>query len=175
MPTKPTKPAKPTNPTRPTRRKPKARIAITPMVEADLAEVIAIERASFRSPWTRQSFLFDLRDNPFAQSIVARDRKGSLVGYGCSWHAHEELRINNVAVLETSRGGGVGRAILRRMIDEGRKAGCRIALLEVRPSNAVARALYASEGFEEIGRRKDYYRAEKEDALVLALELKPEH
>jgi len=143
-----------------------------PMKDTDLGEVLAIERTSFASPWTRQSFLFDLHDNPFARSIIARPSEGgAIVGYGCTWHVHEELRINNIAVHPDWRGRAIGRALLRRMLDVGREAGCRIALLEVRPSNASARALYESEGFVQIGRRKNYYRAEREDALVLALEL----
>ena len=143
-----------------------------PMKDADLAEVLAIERLAFASPWTRQSFLFDLHDNPFARSIVAREVAGGpVIGYGCTWHVHEELRINNIAVHPDWRGSAIGRGLLRRMLAEGRDAGCRIALLEVRPSNVAARALYESEGFVQIGRRKNYYRAEREDALVLALEM----
>jgi len=152
-----------------------ARLAsIDPMTDADLPDVIAIEQASFRSPWTRQSFLFDLHDNPYARSIVARSVSCEVVGYGCSWHVQEELRINNIAVREDWRGRSVGRALLRHMLEAGRGAGCRVAFLEVRPSNQVARALYESEGFVTVGRRKGYYRVEREDALVLALELKPE-
>lgn len=143
-----------------------------PMKDADLAEVLAIERLSFASPWTRQSFLFDLHDNPFARSLVARPAAGgAVIGYGCTWHVHEELRINNIAVHPDWRGRSVGRALLRRMLEEGRETGCRVALLEVRPSNTAARALYESEGFAQIGRRKNYYRAEREDALILALEM----
>lgn len=143
-----------------------------PMRDADLAEVLAIERVSFASPWTRQSFLFDIHDNPFARSIVARAAAGgAVIGYGCTWHVHEELRINNIAVHPDWRGRAIGRALLRRMLQDGRKSGCRVALLEVRPSNVPARALYESEGFVQIGRRKNYYRAEREDALILALEM----
>jgi [ribosomal protein S18]-alanine N-acetyltransferase len=127
---------------------------------------------SFASPWTRQSFLFDLHDNPFAHSLVARPGPGgAVIGYGCTWQVHEELRINNIAVHPDWRGRSIGRALLRRMLLDGRQAGCRVALLEVRPSNAPARALYESEGFAQIGRRKNYYRAEREDALILALEM----
>jgi ribosomal-protein-alanine N-acetyltransferase len=145
------------------------------MAESDLEQVLAIERASFRSPWTRQSFLFDMHENPFARSIVAREGDGTVAGYGCAWHIHEELRINNIAVKTEARGRGVGRALLRHMLNEGRRAGCCVAFLEVRPSNTAARSLYESEGFVQIGRRKGYYRAEREDALVMALELGSEH
>jgi len=153
---------------------PRMEITFAPMTEDDLPAVLVIERSSFSSPWTRQSFLFDLRDNPFARLVVARDAAGEVVGYGCAWHVQEELRINNIAVRGDRRGLSIGRLLLRRMLAEGRQAGCRTALLEVRPSNTVARALYESEGFVQIGRRKDYYRAEREDALVMALEVEEE-
>ena len=148
-----------------------AGLEFQPMDPRDLDEVLEIERVSFASPWSRESFLFDLRENPFGRSIVASDPDGRIVGYACCWHLYEELKINNLAVRPDRRGSGVGRAILRCVIDQGRRAGCRIALLEVRPSNAAARALYESEGFVQIGRRKNYYREEREDALVLAFEL----
>ena len=148
-----------------------AGIVLETMTERDLDDVLAIERVSFSVPWTRQSFLFDLRENPFSSSIVAREAGCGLVGYACSWHLYDELKINNIAVRPDRRGLGVGRAILRRVIEDGRRARCRVAMLEVRPSNAAARDLYASEGFVEVGRRKNYYQNEREDALVLVLEL----
>lgn len=145
------------------------------MTEVDLDQVLLIERASFRSPWSRQSFLFDLRENPFARSWVARADGGVVAGYVCCWIVHEELRINNIAVRETMRGRSTGRALLRLALREGRRSGCRLALLEVRVSNLAARRLYESEGFGQIGRRKDYYRVDREDALVMALELPAEN
>ena len=152
----------------------KIEVSVVAMTEADLDSVLVIEKSSFSSPWTRQSFLFDLHDNPFAHPVVARDGAGRVLGYGCTWRIHGELRINNIAVRRDRKGAGIGRAMLRHMLDQGRQAGCRIALLEVRPSNAAARGLYQSEGFVQIGRRKNYYTAEHEDALVLALELTEE-
>ena len=149
-------------------------ITLAPMMEADLGEVLAIERDCFSSPWTRQSFLFDLHENPYARPVVAREPGGGVVGYGCVWQVHEELKINNLAVRRDRRGRSIGRTLLRYLLEEGRRAGCGIALLEVRPSNAAARALYESEGFVQIDRRRNYYTVEREDALVLALDLDPD-
>lgn len=148
-----------------------AGVVFDPMREGDLDEILEIEKVSFSSPWTRHSFLFDLSENPIARSLVARARDGRLAAYACCWHLYEELRINNLAVHPELRGRGIGRALLQRILSEGRRAGCRMALLEVRPSNAAARALYESEGFVQVGRRKNYYREEREDALVLSLDL----
>ena len=149
-------------------------ITVGPMMEADLVEVLTIERESFSSPWTRQSFLFEIYENPYAKPVVAREAGGGVVGYGCVWQVHEELKINNLAVRRDRRGRSIGRTLLRYLLEGGRRAGCSVALLEVRPSNAAARALYESEGFVQIDRRRNYYTVEREDALVLALDLDPE-
>ena len=147
-------------------------LVFEPMRERDLDEVLAIESVSYPSPWSRNSFVFDLRENPFSRATIARDEGGRLVGYTCCWHLENELRINNIAVHPARRGEGIGRLMLRRVLEEGRRAGCRLAALEVRPSNTVARALYESEGFVQIARRKEYYTREKEDALVLEVDLR---
>ena len=140
-------------------------------MEQDLDEVLEIEKASFSSPWTRRSFLFDLQENPFSRALVVRELGGGIVGYACCWHLYEELKINNLAVRADCKRLGIGRALLRKVLEAGRRGGCRVALLEVRPSNNAARMLYESQGFVQVGRRKGYYTQEKEDALVLALEL----
>src|SRR5207247_5991282 len=100
------------------RRPGSAGIVFAPMDPADLDAVLEIERASFASPWSRESFLFDLRENPFGRSMVARDADGRIAGYACCWHLYEELKINNIAVRPDRRGSGVGRAILRRAIED---------------------------------------------------------
>lgn len=141
------------------------------MTRNDLDAVLEIERASFLTPWTKRSFLFDLEDNPYSRTFVACEPDGRIAGYVCAWVLYEELKINNIAVRPDLRGSGAGRGLLRQVLAEGRRAGCQVALLEVRPSNVAARALYEKEGFVQVGRRKNYYREEKEDALVLALEL----
>lgn len=146
-------------------------IVFEPMVENDLDAILEIEAASFASPWTKDSFLFDLRENPFSRASVARDETGEAVGYACCWHLYEELKINNIAVRPDRRRAGIGRALLRHVLEQGQQAKCKVALLEVRPSNTAARTMYESAGFRQVGRRRDYYRMEKEDALVLALEL----
>jgi ribosomal-protein-alanine N-acetyltransferase len=142
------------------------------MEEEDLASVIDIERDSFASPWSREHFLFELHDNRWAINRVARTQ-AQIVGYACVWHCFQELRINNIAVRADSRARGVGRWMLAQVLREGTEADCRTAVLEVRPSNAAAIRLYAGFGFRPIGRRKNYYAREGEDALVMELTLAP--
>ena len=83
----------------------------------------------------------------------------------------EELWINNLAVAPRHRRQGLGRWLLGRVLDGARERGCRVARLEVRPTNRSARRLYEAHGFREIGRRKGYYQSEGEDAIVMELEL----
>lgn len=145
-------------------------LSVAPMVEDDLDEVLAIEKVSYPTPWTRESFLFELRDNPFAWNVVAR-LEGRLVGYASAWRMDRQLRINNIAIRPEARGRGLGRELLGWLLREAAAWGCREASLEVRPSNRIARSLYESFGFREISRRRGYYQDNHEDAIVMAVEL----
>lgn len=139
---------------------------LEPMSEADLDAVLAIERVSFPTPWTRDNFEFEIRSNPFARNFVVR-RDGALVAYACVWIVGDELKINNIAVHASRRGTGLGSQLLSRLLERGRVEGCVEAELEVRPSNLRARRLYERHGFREVRRRKGYYQDTQEDALVL--------
>ncbi len=140
------------------------------MLPSDLDEVLAIEEASFSVPWSRESFLFELRSNPYARNFVVRDG-ARVVAFTCLWVVYDELKINNIAVDAAERRKGHGAALLRWILDFGRSEGCTEATLEVRPSNFAARALYAAHGFREVGIRKGYYRDTQEDAILMAAEL----
>jgi [ribosomal protein S18]-alanine N-acetyltransferase len=143
---------------------------VSPMLPSDLDEVLGIERASFAIPWSRESFLFELQANPYARNFVMR-RATSIVAFVCVWVVDDELKINNLAVDPGELRRGHGAALLRWTLEYGRSVGCTEATLEVRPSNAAARALYAAHGFEDVGRRKGYYRDTQEDAILMAVDL----
>ncbi|HKQ59985.1 MAG TPA: ribosomal protein S18-alanine N-acetyltransferase [Candidatus Polarisedimenticolaceae bacterium] len=136
------------------------------MAPHDLDGVLAIEHQAFASPWKREHFLHELQVNPYAACWVLRDA-GAVVAYACVWHVEDEMWINNIAVHPDHQRRGLGRWMLCRLIEEARRRGDRRAGLEVRPSNAPALALYRELGFVQVGRRKNYYRLEREDALVM--------
>lgn len=138
------------------------------MTELDLDQVLEIERASFPSPWAREHFEFELSENRWAVSRVVK-RGDDVIAYAMVWHLHDELKINNIAVHAAWRRRGVGDWLLKRILDAGFAAGCRVARLEVRPSNGAARRLYERHGFIEIGRRKGYYQREAEDAILMEI------
>lgn len=135
-----------------------------------LEAVLRIERQSFASPWQRDHFLHELRRNPHALNRVAL-AGGIVVGYACCWILQDELTINNVAVHPDWRRKGVGRRLLRDVLQHAVDAHCKTAVLEVRPSNRGAIQLYAAEGFVAVGRRANYYAAEGEDAIRMQLNL----
>ena len=152
-------------------------IRVEPMRAADLDAVLEIERASFRTPWSREAFLHELERNRVAGCWVARGARagdgaaGSVVGYLCLWSIADEVHVTNLAVHPARRGEGVGRLLLGTLLVRHRRLGARCAFLEVRPANAEARRLYAGLGFREVGRRRGYYIDTGEDALLLEAQL----
>jgi ribosomal-protein-alanine N-acetyltransferase len=151
---------------------PSGKVRVSRLREADLDEVLAIERVSFPTAWTRDNFLYELRDNRFARNLALR-AEGKLAGYACLWVLEDELKVNNIAVLPDLRGAGLGHTLLRACLALGVGEGCTEATLEVRPSNLVARRLYERYGFRETGRRPGYYQDTGEDAVLMAARLDP--
>ena len=97
----------------------------------------------------------------------------SIAGYVVAWFVLDEGEVANLAVAAGARRQGIGSALLDAAIRESTERGVTTLYLEVRESNQPARRLYASHGFEEVSRRKRYYRAPVEDALILRRTLKP--
>ena len=104
-------------------------------------------------------------------AFLIAEAGGLVCGYVVAWFVLDEGEIGNLAVHAEVRRQGVGAQLLDGAIAAVRTARVEALYLEVRDSNAAARALYASRGFVEVGRRREYYRRPKEDALVLRLEL----
>jgi ribosomal-protein-alanine N-acetyltransferase len=147
-------------------------ILIEPMGRGHLPEVLAIERDSYATPWSESAFCHEMERNPFAQPRVGLTTGGQVAGYICLWVIYEELRINNVAVAPAWRRHGFGEQLIRFALQEGRENGCTVAILEVRPSNAAAQALYSKLGFEITSTRREYYSDDGEDALVMRYPLR---
>lgn len=141
-----------------------------PMTEADLPEVLAIEREVYAFPWTPGNF----RDSIRAGYACWTWRDGGrLVGYCISATAAGETHLLNLSIDADCQRQGYGARLLEVVIATARRQGSHLLLLEVRPSNAAAIGLYAGFGFRRIGERCGYYPAHagREDAWVLALEL----
>jgi [ribosomal protein S18]-alanine N-acetyltransferase len=133
----------------------------------DIDDVAAIERRAFSDPWSANSFRA-LFGNPLVHFAVAEDSiTGQVFGYVVTWFVVDEGEIANLAVSDEARRTGIGARLLDHALEIVRERRCQIVFLEVRESNAAARALYASRAFEVAGRRSKYYRKPVEDALVL--------
>ncbi|MHA6204472.1 ribosomal protein S18-alanine N-acetyltransferase [Dyella soli] len=145
---------------------------IRAMRREDLPVVAQMEAASYEFPWTQGIFGDCLKaGHPCWVMWV----EGEIAGYGVLSVAAGEAHVLNVCVGPAHRGLGLGRLLMRRLIDIARWNGATRVFLEVRPSNPVAQQLYAAMGFGEIGRRPKYYPARdgREDAIVMALDLLP--
>src|SRR5689334_5445810 len=140
------------------------------MVVEDLAEVVAIERASFANPWTGPLFLQEL-GVAFSRTTVACHVTGAVAGYVCRWIVADEVHILNVAVDPRCRGRGLGAVLMRAVLKEAETSEASAVTLEVRRSNLAGRRLYEQFGFEEVGSRLNYY-GRGEDALILRLALR---
>ncbi len=118
-------------------------------------------------PWDKQQFQSVLgKTNSWARVAL----NGRVCGFNIATCAGEELQIDRIAVLAEARGRGIGKLLMADALDYGRRMGCREVILEVRPSNASALALYAGFGFQVLSRRRAYY-ATGEDALVMRKDL----
>ena len=144
---------------------------IRPMNEADLDKVMTIEPYAYEYPWTKGIFRDCLRVG--YSSWVIENEQGGLDGYGVMSVGVGEAHILNLTVTPEMQGQGLGKMLLNHFVDTARDHSLDTLLLEVRPSNKTAVALYAKAGFNEVGARKDYYPAKngREDALILALAL----
>lgn len=147
-------------------------LTFDPMTPEDLPAVMEIERSCHVEPWRPQFFLEEL-DKAHSSILVVRIHSPAppLVGYICFWQIVDEIQVFNLAIHTAHRRRGIGRALLLRALQQGYEQGARIALLEVRRSNAAARSLYASFGFKPTGIRPNYYQELKEPALLMELEM----
>ena len=143
------------------------------MAVDDLDQVLAIERASFPTPWTRAAFCYEIEQNKVARCTAMRAR-GLVVGYLCFWEIGHEIHVTNLAAHPDLRRRGVARTLLGAVLDDARSRAVSLAFLEVRPTNVEALGLYESFGFRVIGRRKGYYFDTGEDALVMEARLSAE-
>lgn len=145
-------------------------VTIEIMKMKDLDDVLEIEHRCFTNPWSRYAFACELRDNDFSRYIVAKVGD-KIVGYGGMWMVLNEAHVTNVGVLPEYRGEGIGELIMRSLIAIAKDNGAEKMTLEVRKSNYVAQNLYSKLGFEPCGIRRGYYVDNKEDAVIMWLNL----
>ena len=137
----------------------------------DLPDMIEHESAIFGSDAWSPELMVEEVSHPLNYYVVARTKKdGEFAGYAglrAAPHTADSGDIQTIAVVETHRGHGLGRTLLRALLEQARERGARDVFLEVRADNAAAIALYESEGFVTLDRRVGYYQPDGVDALVM--------
>ena len=139
-----------------------------PMGECHVRQVAELEKLCFSDPWSENSIASEL-NNKLSLWLVAVECD-AVVGYVGSQTVIGETDMMNIAVHPDYRKQGIGSELIRRLIGELDAKGSHSLMLEVRASNEPAISVYRNMGFEEVGRRRNYYRNPREDALILRKE-----
>lgn len=142
-------------------------VVIRKMYFNDLNKVMAVEEKAYPHPWTLGIFRDCLRVGYLAWVMELDDE---IIGYTIVMQSPGEAHVLNICIHPDYQGRGLGRYFLRFVIAQMQQRQVEMLLLEVRRTNSVAQSLYASEGFHQLGVRKDYYPAGqgREDAIILA-------
>ena len=143
-------------------------IQLIPMDNRHVAQVAALEKQCFSDPWSESSVASEL-SNPLSAWLVAMDGD-VLAGYVGSQSVMGESDMMNIAVDAHYRRQGIAQALVEALVVQLKEKGNHSLTLEVRISNLPAIALYEKLGFAQVGRRPNYYRNPKEDALILRKE-----
>jgi ribosomal-protein-alanine N-acetyltransferase len=135
------------------------------MRSEDVDVVARLEQQVFPDPWPPSAFE-ELLETQGWVSLVAEHRE-AVIGYAIYQIILDEAHLTNIAVHPDHRRKSVAKHLLDHILEAVKLKKCRVIFLEVRPSNAEARAFYQKHGFKELYRRPRYYRRPVEDALVL--------
>ena len=138
------------------------------MNQDHVAQVAQLEKECFCDPWSENAIASELK-NPLSLWLVALC-DGQVSGYVGSQSVMGEADMMNIAVSSQYRRMGIAQELVERLVAALREKDVYSLTLEVRASNEPAKALYSKLGFLQVGRRPNYYRNPKEDALILRKE-----
>lgn len=146
-------------------------VELTPLTEADVEALVAVEKLSYSHPWTLGNFKDAFKADNLAQGLKAGDQ---WVGYFVAMQVLDEVHLLNITVAPTFQRQGWARCLLQSLSLWSQAHQASSLWLEVRESNARALKLYRAFGFEQVGLRKDYYpagRSSREAAVVMRMAL----
>jgi len=149
---------------------------ITQMTAENLIQVVELEKSCGLSVWGYDGYASEIVRADAVTLVISKaqtraDDDKSIEGFIVARLIVDELHINNIAVHPNRRRSGIGGLLLDCALTKGKTLGARWAVLEVRESNHAANSLYNRYGFEVLGRRRKYYAAPEEDALVMGMSL----
>ena len=158
---------------RPPKALPHREAQFEPMTGAWLDAITRIEQSAYEHPWSAGNFLDSIKAGYQAQLLTGgAPATAELIGYFVAMQGFEEVHLLNITVAPFHQRQGWAHVMLDAVTLWARGVGAHWVWLEVRPSNARARTIYARHGFREVGLRKLYYPAaggEREDAVVMSL------
>jgi [ribosomal protein S18]-alanine N-acetyltransferase len=142
-----------------------ATVALGPLLASDAPRCAELECILFPDddPWSERAFREELRAG---YHYVAARIDETVVGYAGLAIAGADAEVHTIGVDPAHQGRGIGRALLRALLDVADAVHATV-FLEVRTDNAVARALYVSEGFAVVGLRRRYYAPSGADAHTM--------
>ena len=144
------------------------KVALRPMTEADLDQVMELEQAVFGAEaWSRQMLVAELQQQPASRYYLVADDGDAIAGYAGLLGAGWQGDVVTLAVATDRWGEGIGSALLEALLTEAARRGCTEVFLEVRADNRRAQDLYRRHDFTEIGIRRGYYQPSGADALVM--------
>ena len=143
-------------------------VRIRPMTEEDLLPVSELENRCFTVPWSLSSLRLAFQEPAYV--LFVAETEGEIAGYAGYFFAADTADLATLAVDLPYRRQGIARRLVSEVLRDSYEKGVRDIFLEVRESNAPARALYDSLGFQAVGRRKDYYECPREDGILMKYE-----
>lgn len=130
---------------------------------SDLDSIVKIEEMSFENPWSRTSFEEELKSK--STTFLVAKINNELVGYIIIRYIDDEGYILNIAVHPEFRSLGIGKLLMKQVLEIANKLKLKNIYLEVRESNIIAKKLYHNLGFIEVGKRKRYY--DNENGIIM--------
>lgn len=132
-----------------------------------IEDVFVIESLSFTDSWSKKSFFDELKNHLAHYKVIVDEQTSKVVAYGGFWQVIDEAHITNIAVHPDYRGQKIGNMIVEALVEAAKSLDIMDMTLEVRASNIPARTLYSNYGFKIAGIRKEYYKDNREDAIIM--------
>ncbi len=133
----------------------------------DEVYIADLEKECFSEPWSENAVLESAKNDTL---FLVFEEAGAILGYGGLQIVLDESYVTNIAVTAKARGRGIGKAITAALLTAAKERDLSFVSLEVRASNTVAISLYEGLGFKTVGKRKNFYKAPREDALIMTIE-----
>ena len=150
-------------------------ITVRAGIQADIPAVLAIELQTPASAhWSEHQYRSLLSGGTPLRLLLVAETTSSreIIGFLVACHIPPDWELENVAVAPNSQRQGIANRLLAALLNEIKEEKGEAVFLEVRESNAPARAFYERAGFRQTGRRKSYYSNPQEDAILYRLTLR---